>query len=200
MPWHANFSLNVFIKVTLNRNKVHKENQWLSTPTEFIHMLTLLSNLLVMHGLWGPMKVFMSYWEHIWRHSLALTAQLAGKRLDSMSFPGKKAALYQGKYKSLGPDVATGGCCQKGATLTDTQQSPVIPKTCGSCKNNSPPAPNPCTPATIQSHCPIDRERGMCFFLRVSPLGMMYAWVWVCVHTEAARVKVCITAMKLVLI
>lgn len=82
------------------------------------------------------------------RYSLALTAQpAAGKKEKKTSeyheLQGEKqAALYQERNKSPRPDVATVRCCQKAATLTDTQQSSVIPKTCGSCKNNpTPPHP-----------------------------------------------------------
>lgn len=127
-----------------------------------------------MRGLWGPMKVFMSYWELIWKRVRG-TAWLS-----QLSFPEKKAwipwasqekqaGLYQGKYKSLGPDVATGGCCQKWATLTDTQQSPVIPETCGSCKNNPQPPMNPC-------HYPVTLPREGCVFSWGCP-----PWVW-CMH------------------
>lgn len=123
------------------------------------------------------------------RYSLVLTAQLAGGTKTHGFLQEKQAGLYQGKYKSLGPDVATGGCCQKWAMLTDTQQSPVIPKTCGSCKNNPPPSRHTqWTLGTNQSLCPVDREYEMCFFLRVSPMGMMYAWVrgsvWVCAQAR----------------
>lgn len=61
------------------------------------------------------------------------------KRLDSMSFPRKTSRTSSGKVQVTGSPC---GHCQKGTTLADTQQSPVIPKTCGSCKNNPyPPQP-----------------------------------------------------------
>ena len=49
------------------------------------------------------------------------SARWEGKKtescLDSMKLPREKqAGLYQGKYKSPGPDVATGGCCQEAAS------------------------------------------------------------------------------------
>lgn len=117
-----------------------------------------------MRGLWGPMKVFTSYWELIWRRERGtawlLQLSFLGEKKNSTSRE-KQAGLYQGKYKSLGPDVAAGGRCQKGATLTDTQQSPVIPETCGSCKNNPP---HPHEPLPLSSHTAQSSGSERCVF------------------------------------
>lgn len=95
----------------------------------------------------------------------------------------KQAGLYQGKYKSLGPDVATGGCCQEGATLTDTQQSPVIPETCGSCKNNPLP---PNEPLPLSSHTAQSTGSEGCVFSWGCP-----PWVWCMREWGCVRVSVC---------
>lgn len=131
----------------------------------------------------GSHESIYEYWELIWRRvkGTAWLSQLSllerKKCLDSLSFLGKTSRTLSGKAQVTGFWCGTGGCCQKGAMLTDTQQSLFSPKTCGSCKNN-PPTPLPSgTPATI--HSPTDRNRDM-FFLRVSLLGMICAWVWLC--------------------
>lgn len=131
-------------------------------------------------------------WKYLWvignlYEGTAWFLQLSwlGKKTPGFhELPGKNKQasneqnLYRGKYKSLGPDVATGGCCQKGATADSQQSSPkhVVPV-----KTTHDTPPPPWTPATIQSHCPVDRETEICFFLRVSPLGMMHVWVSMCV-------------------
>lgn len=91
-----------------------------------------------------------TYMKESERYSLAPITELGegGKKNQKNAWipwasPEKQAGLRWGKYKSLGPRVANWVHCQKGTTLADTQQSPVIPKTCGSCKNNPcPPHPH----------------------------------------------------------
>lgn len=104
---------------------------------------------------------------------MARTAQLAGKKhLDSMSLLGKTSRratsknLYQGKYKSLGLDVATGGCCQEAATLTDSQQSSpkhVVPvKTTRD--STTPPTPVRREALPLTSHAGQSGGRQRCVF------------------------------------
>lgn len=136
-----------------------------------------------MLGLWDPMKVFMSIgnlYEEEWKvqlgsHSSAFWREK--KCLDSLSFLGKTSRTLSGKAQVTGFWCGTGGCCQKGAMLTDTQQSLFSPKTCGSCKNNpqTPYPQEPLLPSTLQL-----TGIEICFFLRVSLLGMICAWVWLC--------------------
>lgn len=141
-----------------------------------------------------------TYMKESERYSLALITELGGGEKNNKTnppgfreLPGEKqVGLHQGKYKSLGPNVATGGHCQKGTTLTDIQQSPVIPETCGSCKNNpypppththtqSPTPPPPYEPLPLSSHTAQLTGSERCVFSWGCPPWVWYMREWGCV-------------------
>lgn len=147
--------------------------------------------MLSHESIYGLLGTYMKERE---RYRLAPTAQLAGKKKKTLGFhelPRKNKQQQRARALS-GKEQVTGPWCGNWKLLSEgsyvNRYSAVIPKTCGSCKNSPRPTnPHPpWTPATIQSHCPVDRETGMCFFLRVSPLGMMHVRVCVCVWETGA--------------
>ena len=165
--------------------------------TEVTHMLTLLckrgsryawlmeSRESIYELLGTSMKVELRGTAWLLQLSLLVgKKKKKGKRknrLDSTSFPRKTSRTLSGKVQVTGTRCGNWRLLSEGSNVNRYSAVTSHPrKTCGSCKNNPPPT----TTATIQSHCPIDRERGMCFFLRVSPVGLMYAWARVCVRGD----------------
>lgn len=146
----------------------------------------------MMLGLRGPMKVFMSYWELIWKSvrgaAWLLQLSLLGKKNKQKKTPGFHEV--PGKNK---PDFIRESTSHRvlmwqlevavRRELTDTQKSPVIPETCGSCKNNSLP---PHEPLPLSSHAAQSTGSERCVFSWGCPPWVRCEWgcVLECVCTS----------------
>lgn len=133
-----------------------------------------------MHSLWGPMKVFMRYWECIWRREsgtawLLQLSLLEKKTLDFHELPGKNKQASNEQKPLSGKVQVTGPWCGNWKLLSEgtyvNRYSAVIPKTCGSCKNNPLPPPLHHEPLPLSSHTAQSTGRQRCVFSWGCPLG-----------------------------